>query len=125
MGNGERVSEWTEPRAKFVVPTPVAGVAGAKAVSADDGTVVVLLKDATVRAWGHDGYGQTGIGTSGGYQPRPVRTKLTGVANVSLNQMTCFAITDSGQLYVWGFGRYRVLGNMKNNLSVPTLFSSP
>ena len=125
MGNGERVSEWTDPRAKFVVPTPVPGVVGAKAVAASDGTVIVLMKDATLRSWGHDGYGQTGIGTSGGYQPRPVRTKLTDVANISVHQMTCFAVSNSGQLYVWGFGHYRLLGVMKKNLSVPTLFSSP
>lgn len=125
MGNGDRVSEWSDPGAKFVAPTAVPGVAGAKAVAANQGTVVVLLKDATLRAWGHDGFGQAGIGTSGGYQPKPVKPKLTDVAGVFLNYATCFAVTNSGQLYVWGFGNYRLMGVMKDNLRVPTLFASP
>jgi len=120
MGNGERVSEWP----KFVAPTVVAGVAGAKSVAANHGTVVVVLKDGTLRAWGHDGFGQAGIGTNGGYQPKPGKTKLTDVANVFLHNATCFAVNKSGQLYVWGFGNSRLLGVMKNNLYVPTLFSS-
>jgi alpha-tubulin suppressor-like RCC1 family protein len=122
MGNGDRISEWTAPGAKFVVPTVLAGVAGAKSVAANHGTVVVLMKDGTLRAWGHDGWGQAGIGTYGGYQPKPVRPKLTDVANVFLNNVTCFAVTKSGQLYVWGFGNYRLQGVMKKNLYVPTLF---
>jgi alpha-tubulin suppressor-like RCC1 family protein len=125
MGNGDRNAEWSDPGGKYLAPTAVAGVTGAKAVAANDGTVMALLKDGTVRAWGHDGFGQAGFGTSGGYQPKPVRTKLTGVAGLFLHKSTCFAVTNSGQLYVWGFGHYRLLGPMKDNLKVPTLFTSP
>lgn len=122
MGNGDRNSE---SAGNLVTPTAVSGVVGAKAMAANDGTVVVLLKDGTLRAWGHDGFGQAGIGTSGGYQPKPVKTKLTDVAGVFLSYSTCFAVTKSGQLYVWGFGNYRLLGVMKNNITVPTVFVSP
>ena len=122
MGNGDRVAEWTEQGSKFVAPTVVASVVGAKSVAANDGTVVVVIKDGTLRAWGHDGWGQAGIGTFGGYQPKPVRPRLTGVANVFLHNAECFAVTTSGQLYFWGFGNYRLQGVMKKNVYVPTLF---
>jgi alpha-tubulin suppressor-like RCC1 family protein len=125
MGNGERVTEISVPGGLFSTPTVVAGVTGAKTVSSDNGTVIVLLKDGTIRIWGHDGWGQGGVGTSGGYQPKPVKPKLTGIAGVFVNGSTCFAVTADGQLYAWGFGRYRLLSVMKNHLKVPTLLVVP
>lgn len=125
MGNGERVSDISEPGAINQIPTVVAGVTGAKTATTDNGTVIVLLQDGTMRIWGHDGWGQAGIGTSGGYQPKPVRPKLPNVAGVFLNGSNCFAVTTDARLYVWGFGRYRIQGVMKDNLKVPTLLVVP
>ena len=40
------------------------GVAGAKTIVMAMGHVAVLRRDGTLRLWGHDGYGQIGVGTS-------------------------------------------------------------
>ncbi len=114
MGNGQNVQGEAHP-----VPVPVAGVTGAVAVSAGYGSVAVLLKNGTLRTWGHDGWGQAGIGTSGGYQMRPAAPKLTGVTAVMLRRNNCFALTTGGRLWFWGPGRYWLPGPMRTDKSVP------
>lgn len=106
------------------MPIAVPGVTNTKAVSAGTGTVAVLLKNGTLRTWGHDGWGNAGIGTFGGYQMKPVKAKLAGVEGVFMAGSRCFAIA-GGQLYVWGFGHSRMLGVMNKHLYVPTLFVTP
>jgi alpha-tubulin suppressor-like RCC1 family protein len=114
MGNGQNVQFSENP-----TPVPLAGVTGAASVSAGYGHIIVLLKNGTMRTWGHDGWGQAGIGTAGGYQMRPGAPKLTGVTAVFASRNRCFALTTGGRLWFWGPGYYRLPGVMKVNQKIP------
>lgn len=115
MGNGQNVQD-----EGTLVPTPVAGVTGAASVSAGYGHIIVLLKNGTMRTWGHDGWGQAGVGRSGGYQDRPAAPKLTGVTAVFAPRNKCFATTSDGRFWFWGPGYYKLPGPMREDKKVPT-----
>lgn len=114
MANGQNVQGSTNPS-----PVPVAGVAGAASVSAGLGQIIVLLKNGTMRTWGHDGWGQAGVGTSGGYQMRPAAPKLTDVTAAFATRNRCFAITAGGKLWFWGVGDYKLPAPMRADQSRP------
>ena len=120
MGNGEGPLSPDDPGARTLVPVPLKGIAGAKSLSLGGGHAAVLLGDGSLRMWGHDGWGQIGVGTSAGYQKRPI--KLTGIANVTavyLGGAHSFAVRADGTLWIWGF-RYRGQGLLERDLHVPT-----
>jgi len=71
FGNGEGPLSADDPGARYLLAVPVKGIAGAKSLSLGEGHVAVLLDDGTLRMWGHDGWGQIGVGTSGFYQEKP------------------------------------------------------
>jgi len=115
MGNGQNVQD-----EGTLVQAPVAGITGAASVSAGYGHIIVLLKNGTIRTWGHDGWGQAGIGRSGGYQDRPAAPKLTGMTAVFAPRNKCFATTSDGRLWFWGVGYYKLPGPMREEKKVPT-----
>ncbi|MEO5740493.1 MAG: hypothetical protein ABIS29_07865, partial [Vicinamibacterales bacterium] len=80
MGNGQGPMSPDDPGGRNLVPVPVKGIAGATRLSIGFGHVAALLDDGTLRIWGHDGWGQIGVGTSGFYQEKPM--KVTGISNV-------------------------------------------
>ena len=114
MGNGRNEQGAVNPN-----PVPVAGMAGAASVTAGYGHIIVLMKNGTMRTWGHDGWGQAGVGTSGGYQDRPAAPKLTGVTAAFATRNRCFAITTGGRLWFWGPGHYKLPGVMGADRHVP------
>jgi len=61
-GHGE-LGDGTETETR-AAPTPVAGIAGAVAVSAGVGFSCALLADGTVRCWGQNDHGQLGNGST-------------------------------------------------------------
>lgn len=125
MGNGKNMpADYAEPGARFLVPTVVAGVTGARSVVVGQGHVAVLLGDGTLRMWGHDGWGQTGVGTAGDYQMRPVKTRISGVTGVFMAGNRTFAVTEGGRLWFWGPGDRRLLGAMRQDKKVPTDISA-
>lgn len=101
MGNGQNV-QLGQPGASNPKPMMVKGVVGAKKIVMGAGHVAALLRDGTLRMWGHDGWGQIGIGTGGGYQDWPKQTKITGVAAVYLGGARSAAVRTDGTLWVWG-----------------------
>jgi alpha-tubulin suppressor-like RCC1 family protein len=86
----------------------------------------VLLGDGSLRMWGHNGYGEIGIGTSGPYEPTPVKVSgITSVAAVYLGSMRSYAVRTDGTLWIWGFGHYPTRGLLAKNLNVPTRLDLP
>ncbi|MEK6689269.1 MAG: hypothetical protein AABZ01_12535, partial [Gemmatimonadota bacterium] len=63
MGNGEGPLSPDDPGARTLLPVPLKGIAGAKSLSLGGGHAAVLLGDGYLRMWGHDGWGQIGVGT--------------------------------------------------------------
>ena len=122
MGNGQGATAPDDPGGRNLLPAQVKGIAGAKALSIGAGHVAALLGDGTLRMWGHNGYGEIGNGTSGVYEPKPVKvTALTGVAAVYLGSMRSYAVRADGTFWCWGFGNYRLKGVLSKDLHVPTL----
>ncbi len=105
-----------------VVPTPtkVAGITNARTIAAGPGHVVVRLADSTLRLWGHDGWGQIGIGTSGGYHPAPKRPAITNVIGAFVAGNRTFAVKADGTLWWWGVAASRVGGPYGRDAKIPT-----
>jgi alpha-tubulin suppressor-like RCC1 family protein len=117
-----------DPGGRVLVPTPRKGVTGARRLSIGAGHVAVLLADGTVRLWGFDGYGQTGVGTSGtssethgAYKPTPVKPAIANVASLYLGGYRSIAVRTDGTLWIWGGTSFTGPGILGSNLKVPTL----
>lgn len=103
FGNGERPGAADEPGGISPTPVLVKGVRNVRSLAAGEGHALALLSDGSMRAWGFDGYGQTGVGTSGGYQSSPVKIPTpTGVKSIYANSYRSFAVTADGTLWHWG-----------------------
>lgn len=101
LGNGKRAGSSGEGLA--LVPVAVNGVANVRSIVAGEGFVLALLGDGSVRAWGFDGYGEIGVGTSGGYHMSPTRIpSLAKVVNINAGGYRVFATTADGRLWHWG-----------------------
>jgi alpha-tubulin suppressor-like RCC1 family protein len=125
FGNGEGPLSPDDPGGRNLLPVPVKGVAGAKALSIGEGHVAALLADLTLRLWGHDGWGQIGVGTSGAYHKVPTKVPtLTSVAAVHLGSARSFAVRNDGTLWIWGFS-FQGQGILGKHLHVPTRLELP
>ncbi|MGP0101045.1 MAG: RCC1 domain-containing protein [Solirubrobacteraceae bacterium] len=97
------------------VPTPVRGVGGVQAVAvggvaSEGGHMLALLRNGTAMAWGANGAGQLGNGsttTSG--VPTPVKD-LTDVTAISASVSHSMALLGDGTVRVWGSDAYGELG---------------
>ena len=126
IGNSVSATQPDDEGTFHGVPEVVRGVSGARQLSVGSGLVGVVLADGSLRMWGHNGYGEIGIGrTSGEYVVRPTRVPtLAGVIGLYLGTMRSYAVTDDGALWVWGF-RQTTQGVLSRNLSVPTRLALP
>ncbi len=101
LGNGRRGGSSADGNA--LTPVAVNGVANARAIAAGEGFALALLGDGSLRAWGFDGYGEIGVGTSGGYHMSPTRIpSLAKVVNINAGGYRVFATTGDGRLWHWG-----------------------
>lgn len=127
MGNGVK---WGTTRpdgsVNYPVPEMVKGITTAKSISIGNGHVLVLLADRTLRIWGHDGWGQAGIGTWGGYQEAPKKPALADVAYAVAAGTATYAVRGDGTLWRWGASLFnnRVV-ELGNDRHVPTALSLP
>jgi alpha-tubulin suppressor-like RCC1 family protein len=125
MGNGLKSGGRGDVGDLNSKPLAVKGVTNAKTISAGDGHVAVLLRDGTLRLWGHDGWGQIGIGTHGSYQESPKKPALTNVAAVYLGNNKSFAVRLDGTLWRWGGAATYGGGEFTKDQHVPTLTPLP
>jgi alpha-tubulin suppressor-like RCC1 family protein len=120
MGNGEGPLSADDPGGRNPLPVQVKGIAGAKSLSLGSGHAAALLGDGSLQMWGHDGWGQLGVGTWGGYHQKPTKvTALANVAAVYLGDSHSFAVRADGTFWIWGF-RYLGQGVLEKDLHVPT-----
>jgi|JI10StandDraft_1071094.scaffolds.fasta_scaffold45567_4 alpha-tubulin suppressor-like RCC1 family protein len=76
---------------------------------------VALLADGSVRAWGRNGSGQCGDGTTDA-RPRPVTVSgLGGVTQVAAGYEHACAVKGDGTVWCWGGGAFGRLGNGSTN----------
>ncbi len=100
-------------------PTKVVGITNSRSIVSGNGHVAVLLADKTLRLWGHDGWGQIGVGTSGFYHPSPKKPAITNVAAVYAIANRTFAVKTDGTLWWWGVAPSRVGGPYGRDGKVP------
>jgi len=80
---------------------------GAKAVAAGYAHSLVLMQNGTVQGFGRNTLGQAGQNSATTYAkvPTPI-SGLSGIRSISAGTDSSFAITESGQLYSWGYNSY-------------------
>jgi alpha-tubulin suppressor-like RCC1 family protein len=94
-------------------PVPVVGLDSVAAVQSGWSFSLALKRDGTVWAWGANGYGQLGLGVTGGLWPRPTQIPgLTDVVKISTDDMHSLALKRDGTVWAWGgWNRHGELGN--------------
>ncbi len=114
LGNGTQLQSY--------VPVTVSGVggggqlSGVAALKADYDHVVARRTDGSVVAWGANGNGQVGDGSSVTARPYPVQvvdaagTPLTGAIDVSTGEQTSSAVLADGSVWTWGVNACDGLG---------------
>jgi alpha-tubulin suppressor-like RCC1 family protein len=110
----------TTPRS---LPVRAAGVTGIKGVAAGVQHALAVALDGRVYSWGNNGSGQQGDGATIGYRtvPWPVPAVTNAVA-VAAGSYHSLALTNTGQVYAWGYNSNGQLGLGNTTLQpTPTL----
>jgi alpha-tubulin suppressor-like RCC1 family protein len=89
---------------------------------------LALTTDGKVYAWGHNYYGQLGLGNSGvgtnKYSPNRI-PNLSNVSGIAAGEYYSLALTNDGKVYAWGYNGYGQLGlGNTTNQSSPVHVSS-
>jgi alpha-tubulin suppressor-like RCC1 family protein len=93
------------------IPVTVTGLTGVTQVSAGGEHSLALLSNGTVMAWGDNGDGQLGDGTSTSSDVPVKVTGLTGVTAVSAGDLFSVALLSNGTVMTWGYNGDGQLGN--------------
>ena len=105
-----------------LTPHKVEGIDGnIKEVIANIYNTVYVLTDTGLYAWGYNGYGKVGNGTSGGnvLTPHKVAGIDGNIKEVITIGSTVYVLTDTG-LYAWGDNSYGQVGNGTSGGNVHT-----
>jgi alpha-tubulin suppressor-like RCC1 family protein len=89
--------------------TPVKVFEDAKKVSTSYAHVLMLKKDGTLWALGHNEYGKLGDGTVR-YAAKPVKV-MSGVADMEAGSSSSIALKTDGSLWAWGMSSHRQSGS--------------
>jgi len=95
-------------------PVQVSGLSGAVAVSAGSRHSLAVKEDGTVWAWGYNGSGQLGDGTTD-QRFTPVQVSgLSGILAVSAGNSHSLAVKQDGTVWAWGANWSGLLGDGTN-----------
>ena len=107
------------------IPVQVSDLTGITAISAGFVSHVVALKnDGTVWAWGRNGYGQLGNGTTADSSIPVQVSDLTDVIAISAGDSHTIALRNDGTVWAWGCNNNLQLGdgtNMNRNTPVQVI----
>jgi alpha-tubulin suppressor-like RCC1 family protein len=103
------------------VPVAIAGLTGVTALSAGSpsdcggsscgGHTLALLSSGKVMAWGSNGHGQLGNGTTTGSDVPVAVSGLGGVAAIAAGGEASLALLNNGTVMAWGYNHRGELGN--------------
>ncbi|HXO27375.1 MAG TPA: hypothetical protein VOA80_08540 [Thermoanaerobaculia bacterium] len=85
------------------------------AISAGEGHNLALRSDGTVWAWGWNGVGQLGDGTTSDAHTPVQASGLTKVVAISGRGYHCLALESDGTVWAWGYNRYGQVGDGTTN----------
>jgi alpha-tubulin suppressor-like RCC1 family protein len=88
----------------YLLPTPVAAMAGVQvqSVAAGQGVSLALSGDGRVYSWGSNNYGQLGHGDKLARLSPALIEGLEGVRGIAVEAWESLAVTQSGHVYQWG-----------------------
>ena len=105
-------------------PVAVTGLTGVTQVSAGGEHSLALLSNGTVMAWGDNGDGQLGDGTTTSSDVPVKVSGLTGVTAVSAGDLFSVALLSNGTVMTWGYNGTGELGDgTYTNSDVPVAAS--
>jgi alpha-tubulin suppressor-like RCC1 family protein len=93
-------------------PVQVQNLGGLRDIAGGGGHSLALKTDCTVFAWGYNGQGQLGDGTSGTDRTTPVQVQnLSGVKAIAAGQNHSLALKEDGTVFAWGHNLYGQAGD--------------
>lgn len=92
------------------VPVQVTNLSNVSAVAAGHRHTVVLKKDGTVWAWGRNGFGQLGDGTTATGRSPVQANGLSDIVAVAAGVSHTVAVKSDGTVWTWGSNVYGQLG---------------
>jgi hypothetical protein len=104
---------WKLPRryGRLEEPVQVRGLSGVVAIAAGSGHTLALKQDETVWAWGWNGDGQLGDGSTVD-RTTPVQVRgLSGMAAITAEGRFSVALKKNGTVWAWGWNSYGQLGD--------------
>jgi alpha-tubulin suppressor-like RCC1 family protein len=93
------------------VPLKVSGLSEVAAIAADEGHVLALLKNGTVKAWGVNRWGQLGNGHTENTAAPVAVSGLSEVAGIGVGRLHSLAVLKSGAVEAWGSNEQGQLGD--------------
>lgn len=91
-------------------PAPVVGLSGVRSLSAGGLHSLAVALDGRVWAWGWNGVGQLGTGSTGDTAWTPVLARIVGVAAVAAGGYHSLALKSDGSVWSWGWNSFGQLG---------------
>jgi len=107
LGDGSR-TEWGEG---ISYPVQVAGLSGVTAIATGYTHTVALKSDGSVWAWGFNGVGQLGDGSTTGKSTPVQVVGLSDVAAIAAGDDHTVALKSDGSVWAWGHNEYGQLGD--------------
>jgi alpha-tubulin suppressor-like RCC1 family protein len=103
--------EFKEFRSCSATPVAVGGLSGVTAIAAGGAHSLALLSNGTVMAWGANGDGQLGDGTTTNRDVPVAVSGLTGVIAVGAGGAHSLALLSNGTVMAWGANEWGQLGD--------------
>lgn len=117
LGNGTTTS--TNLPVQVIGLSEISAIAGGGGAN---GFSLALKNDGTVWAWGNNGNGQLGIGTTTSTNRPTQVSSLSGMTAVACGSQHSLALKDDGTVWAWGCNNYGQLGNgTTTSTNLPTL----
>jgi alpha-tubulin suppressor-like RCC1 family protein len=107
------------------VPVQVSGLTGVVAIGSASGTGYALRSDGTVWAWGSNGDGELGNGST---NPSPVPVQVSGLTGITAissgsDANSAYAVRNDGTVWAWGIHSFGQLGNGQGCVAGQACFS--